>query len=87
VIEHLIAWLSGLPPIAVYTVIGLLAAVENVFPPVTQPWVVLLVTMVFNMTGAMAMYFLGARHATTLFQTRLARWLLPGDGLAFVQRE
>lgn len=31
--ESLIAWLSGLPPVAVYGVIGLLAAFENVFPP------------------------------------------------------
>lgn len=31
--EGLLAWLAGLPPLAVYAVIGLLAAVENVFPP------------------------------------------------------
>lgn len=103
-IDHLITWLSGLPPVAVYTVVGLLSAVENVFPPVpadtavvlgaflshqgvTTPWLVFGVTMVCNMTSAMAMYFLGARHATTLFQTSLARRLLPDDGVAFVQRE
>ena len=103
-IEHLITWLSGLPPIAVYTVIGLFAAIENVFPPipadtavvlgaflahrgVTLPWLVFGITILFNMTSAMGMYFLGARHASTLFRTRLARWLLPDDGLAFVQRE
>lgn len=103
-IEHLIVWLSGLPSIAVYTVIGLLAAVENVFPPVpadtavvlgaflahrgvTLPWLVFGVTIVFNMISAMGMYFLGARHARTLFQSRLARRLLPDDGVAFVQQE
>jgi membrane protein DedA with SNARE-associated domain len=104
VIEHLIAWLSGLPSIAVYTVIGLLAAVENIFPPVpadtavvlgaflahrgvTLPWAVFGVTIVFNMASAMGMYFLGARHARTLFQSRVARRLLPDDGVAFVQQE
>ena len=63
------------PSQTAWGLIGLLAAVENVFPPVpadtavvlgaflahrgvTHPWVVLLVTMLFNMTGAMAMYFL-----------------------------
>ena len=33
-IQHVIDALLGLPPAAVYFVIGLLAAVENVFPPV-----------------------------------------------------
>ncbi len=41
-IEHLIAWLSGLPSIAVYSVIGLLAAIENVFPPVPADTAVVL---------------------------------------------
>jgi membrane protein DedA with SNARE-associated domain/uncharacterized tellurite resistance protein B-like protein len=34
VIESLIHWLAGLPPVAVYGVLALLAAVENVIPPV-----------------------------------------------------
>ena len=32
-IEALLGWLSGLPPAAVYGVVGVLAALENVFPP------------------------------------------------------
>ena len=32
-IEGLLGWLSGLPPGAVYAVVGLLAALENIFPP------------------------------------------------------
>ncbi|MEP6589702.1 MAG: hypothetical protein ABJC19_00835 [Gemmatimonadota bacterium] len=32
-IESLLAWLTSLPPGAVYAVIALLAALENVFPP------------------------------------------------------
>lgn len=31
--EGLIEWLAGLPPAAVYAVIGVLAMVENIFPP------------------------------------------------------
>lgn len=32
-LESLITWLAGLPPVAVYGVLALMAAVENVFPP------------------------------------------------------
>lgn len=32
-IEGLLAWLGTLPPGAVYAVVGVLAAVENIFPP------------------------------------------------------
>mgnify|MGYP002623265803 CR=1 FL=1 len=32
-IEDLIAWLAGLPPVAIYGVIALMAMIENVFPP------------------------------------------------------
>lgn len=32
-VESLLAWLGGLPPVAIYGVIALLAAIENVFPP------------------------------------------------------
>lgn len=34
VIDSLLAWLKGLPPALVYLVVGGIAAVENVFPPV-----------------------------------------------------
>jgi membrane protein DedA with SNARE-associated domain len=33
VVNDLINWLAGLPPVAIYAVLGLMAAVENVFPP------------------------------------------------------
>ncbi len=33
-IDGLIQWMQGLPPALVYVVVGLIAAVENVFPPV-----------------------------------------------------
>jgi membrane protein DedA with SNARE-associated domain len=32
-LESWITWLAGLPPVAVYGVIALMAAVENIFPP------------------------------------------------------
>jgi membrane protein DedA with SNARE-associated domain len=34
VVDQFLGWLTGLPPLAVYTILSLLAAVENVFPPV-----------------------------------------------------
>ncbi len=103
-IEAFIAWLAGLPPGAVYVVIGVLAAVENIFPPfpadtvialgaflshrgITDPWIVFAVTLVANMAGAMGMYYLAARHAPALFRSKLARRLLPDEGMAFVRRE
>jgi membrane protein DedA with SNARE-associated domain len=33
-IDALLAWLRSLPPLLVYVVVGFIAAVENVFPPV-----------------------------------------------------
>jgi len=103
-IEALITWLAGLPPVAVYGVLALMAMIENVFPPfpadtaiaigaflahrgVTEPWTVFLVTWSANVGTAMGMYFLGARHSTALFSSRLARRLLPAAGLEFIQRE
>lgn len=103
-IHDLINWLSSLPTGPVYAVVGLLAAVENIFPPVpadtaimlgaflahrgvTTPWLVFIVTIACNMASAMGMYFLGARHASALFRSSIARRLLPDDGVAFVQRE
>jgi membrane-associated protein len=33
-VDQFLAWITGLPPLAVYAVLALLSAVENVFPPV-----------------------------------------------------
>ncbi|HET8645952.1 MAG TPA: DedA family protein [Vicinamibacteria bacterium] len=33
-VDRFLEWMSGLPPLAVYPILALLAAVENVFPPV-----------------------------------------------------
>lgn len=103
-VEGMIEWLAELPPIAIYAVIALMAAVENVFPPfpadtaialgaflshrgITDPTTVFLVTLGANIAGAMGMYWLAARHSATLFRSRLARQLLPEDGLAWVRQE
>lgn len=40
-VERLIEWLAGAPPAAVYAVLGLAAAVENVMPPIPADAVVL----------------------------------------------
>jgi membrane protein DedA with SNARE-associated domain len=54
---------------------------------ITDPFTVFGVTFVANVGGAMGMYFLAARHSESLYSSRLARRLLPEDGLAFVQKE
>ncbi len=103
-IESFIAWIAELPPVAIYCVIAVLAAVENIIPPfpadtiialgaflshrgITNPWIVFVVTLSANMAGAMAMYYMAARHAPALLRSRAARWLLPENALAFVRRE
>jgi membrane protein DedA with SNARE-associated domain len=103
-LESWITWLAGLPPVAVYGVIALMAAVENIFPPfpadtaialgaflahrgVTDPWIVFLVTFVANMIGAMAMYFLAARHAARLFGSRFFGRFLSEAALVRVREE
>ncbi len=59
----MLAWLSGLPPVAVYGVLGLLAAVENVVPPVPADAAVLL--------GA----FLSHRDVTSPLAVFLVVWI------------
>lgn len=103
-LDSLVVWLSDLPPVALYTVIALLAAVENVFPPfpadsaialgaflshrgVTDATTVFAVTLVANIAGAMGMYWLAARHSAALFRSKLARNLLPPNGLAWMRKE
>lgn len=103
-LEDWITWVAGLPPVAIYGVIALMAAIENIFPPfpadtaialgaflahrgVTDPWMVFVVTFVANMTGAMAMYALAARHAAALFGSRHLRRFLSEDALIRVRAE
>src|SRR5688572_29277945 len=103
-LESWINWLAGLPPVAIYGVIALMAAIENIFPPfpadtaiafgaflshrgVTNPWLVFAVTLVANMAGAMAMYWLASRHAAALFRSRLARRFFPENTVVRVRSE
>jgi membrane protein DedA with SNARE-associated domain/uncharacterized tellurite resistance protein B-like protein len=74
VIESLLQWVSTLPPTAVYAVLALLAAVENVVPPVPSDAAVAL--------GA----FLSHRGATTPALVFLVTWLanLIGAGLVYL---
>ena len=102
--EGMVDWLAGLPPAVIYLVIALMAAVENVFPPlpadtaialgaflsyrgITNAWLVLAVTLVANVSSAMGIYWLAARHSKVIFSSSLARRLLPNEGLEFVRRE
>jgi membrane protein DedA with SNARE-associated domain/uncharacterized tellurite resistance protein B-like protein len=73
----LLAWVSQLPPIAVYSVLALLAAVENVIPPVPSDAAVAL--------GA----FLSNRGVTTPLGVFLVTWvanLLGAAAVYFVAR-
>ncbi len=71
-IESLLGWVSQLPPGAVYTVLALLAAIENVIPPVPSDAAVAL--------GA----FLTNRGLTTPIGVFLVTWLANLAGAAAV---
>ena len=73
----MLGWLSTLPPVAVYVVLGLLAAVENIVPPVPADMAVAI--------GA----FLTHRGVTTLPMVFAVTWLanvLGAVGVYFAAR-
>lgn len=61
--DAVLAWLSGLPPLALYASLALVAAIENVFPPFPADTVVAF--------GS----FLAARGNGTLVGVFLATWI------------
>ena len=65
-------WLSGLPPFALYAALAVVAAAENIFPPLPADTVVAF--------GA----FLAARGHATLVGAFLATWLANVSGALFV---
>lgn len=85
--------IAGLPPILIYLVIGVGAAIENFVPPVpadtfvllgaflttmgrANPWVVFLVTWVFNVSAAAFVYHVARKYGGAFFKTRIGRLLL-----------
>ncbi|HUF30969.1 MAG TPA: DedA family protein [Gemmatimonadaceae bacterium] len=71
-LEQVLEWLTGLPPIALYLALALVAAVENIFPPLPADTVVAF--------GA----FLAARGEATPVGTLLATWIGNVSGAMFV---
>jgi membrane protein DedA with SNARE-associated domain/uncharacterized tellurite resistance protein B-like protein len=71
-IRQLLEWLAGLPPLPVYATLGLIAAIENVLPPVPADTAVAL--------GA----FLSHKHVTTPLAVFLVVWLSNVAGAAAV---
>jgi membrane protein DedA with SNARE-associated domain len=62
-IEQVLGWLTGLPPLALYLALAIAAAVENIFPPIPADTVVAF--------GA----FLAAHGEATPFGTLLSTWI------------
>lgn len=85
VIAALAAVENVFPPFPADTAIALGAFLSH--RGVTEATTVFVVTFAANMAGAMAMYWLAARHSAALFRSRAARSLLPEDGLAWMRRE
>lgn len=84
-----IAFLAALenfvPPFPADTAIALGAFLSH--RGLTDPVTVYLVTLVANIAGATAVYYIAARHSSWLFNSGFARRFLPDDGLAFVRTE
>jgi membrane protein DedA with SNARE-associated domain len=53
--DAVLEWLAALPPILIYTVIGVGAAIENVIPPIPADTFVLLGAFLAETTGATAL--------------------------------
>ena len=70
--HDVLGWLSGLPPAALYAALAVVAAAENVFPPLPADTVVAF--------GA----FLAARGEATLLGAFLATWIGNVGGALFV---
>lgn len=85
--------IADLPPVLIYLVIGVGAAIENFVPPVpadtfvllgaflttmgrANPWLVFLVTWVFNVSAAFFVYHLAGKYGRGFFKTRVGRMLL-----------
>ncbi|HET9065836.1 MAG TPA: DedA family protein [Gemmatimonadales bacterium] len=54
---------------------------------ITNPWLVLVVTLLANGGGAMAIYFLASRHSASLFRSRLARRFISEHAMIKVRHE
>lgn len=96
-IDSLLEWMRGLPPAVVYLVVGAIAGVENIFPPVPadvvalfggflagqgvgSPFLMFLIVWACNVGTALLMYWVGRRHGTRFFQSRIGRMILrPGQ--------
>ncbi|MGQ0712398.1 MAG: DedA family protein [Gemmatimonadaceae bacterium] len=70
--QDVLGWLSGLPPVALYGALAIVAGIENIFPPVPADTVVAF--------GA----FLAARGHATLLGAFLATWIGNVGGALFV---
>jgi membrane protein DedA with SNARE-associated domain len=85
--------IADLPPLLIYLVIGVGAAIENFIPPIpadtfvllggfisaegrATPWLVFLVTWLFNVAAAVAVYGLTWKHGQRFFKTKVGHWLL-----------
>ena len=99
----LLAWLAALPAWAIYVVVALVPAVENIFPPVPadvavavgafvsgsgRVWApaIFFVAWVFNVAGAVGMYFAARKVGRRFMEGRVGRRLFKPAALARLNR-
>jgi membrane protein DedA with SNARE-associated domain len=99
--DRLLDWLAGLPPLPTYVVLMLMAALENVFPPVPADVAVALGAFLARRgevlapllgvlcwaanTGSAALVYAAARRHGDAFRLGWGRRLVPPDAMAAIE--
>lgn len=79
-------WLTGLPPLALYLSLGIVAAIENIFPPVPADTVVALGAFLAARGEASPYLSFGATFAGNMSGVAATYWLGRRYGSAWIAR-
>lgn len=82
----MLAWLTGLPPVALYLTLGVVAGLENVFPPIPADTVVALGAFLAARGDASPLATFAATFAGNMAGVALMFWLGRRYGSAWISR-
>jgi membrane protein DedA with SNARE-associated domain len=85
-VAEIFDWLTGLPPLALYLSLGIVAAVENIFPPVPADSVVALGAFLAARGEASPYLSFGATFVGNMSGVALTYWLGRRYGSAWIAR-
>ena len=83
---EILAWLTSLPPLALYLALGIVAAIENVFPPIPADTVVALGAFLAARGEASALLTFTATFVGNMSGVALTFWLGRRYGSAWIGR-